>query len=90
MELVDFFVVVAVVVLQAISSRISLSRAVENISDGFVCICLIRQGAAMLSQGLAASLENIHRKQHSLGGICSPVHGYPRSVCSTEAKLQSG
>lgn len=48
---------------KAISSRTALSRAVENVSDGFVCICLIRQRAAMLSQGLAASLENTHRSR---------------------------
>lgn len=41
------------------------SLAVENIRDGFVCICLIRQRAAMLSQGLAASLENTHRSRAS-------------------------
>ena len=37
----------------------------ENISDGFVCICLIRQGASMLSPGLAASVENTHRSAAS-------------------------
>lgn len=48
---------------KAISSRAALSRAVENISDGFVCICLIRQRAGKLSQGLAASLENTQRSR---------------------------